>query len=1013
MHNPARSMKDNHTCPLCGVLCTKYESYRDHLMYIHGQSGDSTKLTFKYLNDFLIWKSEEERIKDCNFALQSVPKILSSGNRLYYYQCDFLETRLKKEKMRNTVVKKIESCPAMISVIESDKKPQVQVEYWATHAGHIVPDSPFEKDDELTDAISSVRSDKNADNEPFSETFDASCDDTNMVTETAGNHVLTETLVFNNRATNSFTVTQQVPSLDQISNHSKIFNSKAKSITKKRTSEKRDLLSSSLYSLASVACGKVSKKSKITEKDKVIDKNSSENSDKTSNPTEPEKNNIQSSSSAEGDETVSAEITSSKVDLAVASKDSSSTTNLNVGHGRPLFLLNTLPMKQNILNANAVSSGQNVLLCPVPQNVLPLSNTGIISNPVLHTQSGVFDVNNTKETHSCALKISSVGSVCKSTEKKASSVVAENIHGIEASASKLSSDPKPGCSGKKISSVVTEKMQSAGKKTAFPRKKKVKLSEDTRKQDLLGGNKTKEANVVNSQVSAPSTSNDSNAQIVLGNIPPGMTFMRINNSLIPVRNASGTYLTNLHPTLTALPTIPNAAGALYGYPPVLNLAPLNSVRIPAPISKSSQVSAKSPNVGKDVKSILSSPATVSAPATTLYGYPPVLNITPSTPVIHTTVSNSPSLSLKSATTTTTTMASSSTVSDIRTALFGLPPVLNIAAPIPVNISSALPNSKVTAQSETIAKSVMNTLTSPNKASVVPNALYSFPPVLKLTPSFSVSTSTTLSSSQMYVQPPAAADFKTLPSTAVTKSIVSNFSLSPIQTEQINQKRNAINKSGHNEKHANGSEILNGTAKKSGKAIALQLEMSDDIYILEPIENSVEESDMSCQKSGPKSGLNLQKGNDPQTDFKKSAVSDIQKTQNGILQNDEYSEIEAKYIACQEECKRLKFELIKARLNNKEIAFLMESNKNLDNRSDSEMCMEISYDDAQSSVKVHENLKKDDADIYAMIRTSVLRSLYADMKELCEQNEQLSDELENYRLHDRFYKALRQRMEEQC
>lgn len=48
-HNAGIS-RDNRTCPICGVSCSKYESYRDHLLYIHGQSEDGLKLTFKTLN---------------------------------------------------------------------------------------------------------------------------------------------------------------------------------------------------------------------------------------------------------------------------------------------------------------------------------------------------------------------------------------------------------------------------------------------------------------------------------------------------------------------------------------------------------------------------------------------------------------------------------------------------------------------------------------------------------------------------------------------------------------------------------------------------------------------------------------------------------------------------------------------------------------------------------------------------------------------------------------------------
>lgn len=46
----AGASRDNRTCPICGVLCLKYEGYRDHLLYIHGQTDEGLKLTFKSLN---------------------------------------------------------------------------------------------------------------------------------------------------------------------------------------------------------------------------------------------------------------------------------------------------------------------------------------------------------------------------------------------------------------------------------------------------------------------------------------------------------------------------------------------------------------------------------------------------------------------------------------------------------------------------------------------------------------------------------------------------------------------------------------------------------------------------------------------------------------------------------------------------------------------------------------------------------------------------------------------------
>lgn len=53
-HNTGVS-RDNRTCPICGVLCSKYEGYRDHLLYIHGQAEEGQKLTFKALNGIFLY----------------------------------------------------------------------------------------------------------------------------------------------------------------------------------------------------------------------------------------------------------------------------------------------------------------------------------------------------------------------------------------------------------------------------------------------------------------------------------------------------------------------------------------------------------------------------------------------------------------------------------------------------------------------------------------------------------------------------------------------------------------------------------------------------------------------------------------------------------------------------------------------------------------------------------------------------------------------------------------------
>ncbi|GFS85546.1 uncharacterized protein NPIL_150541 [Nephila pilipes] len=136
IHAVRSSTKENRLCPLCGIQCIKIEGYRNHLRHIHGLNDEGQVVSFRCFNDFLAWKNEIEKRNYCKYVMRAPVKKLPSNDKLHVYHCDS-SVRSMKEKKSGVAVK--ETCPAVISAIESSKTRSVKIEHWNNHVGHIIP----------------------------------------------------------------------------------------------------------------------------------------------------------------------------------------------------------------------------------------------------------------------------------------------------------------------------------------------------------------------------------------------------------------------------------------------------------------------------------------------------------------------------------------------------------------------------------------------------------------------------------------------------------------------------------------------------------------------------------------------------------------------------------------------------------------------------------------------------------------------------------------------------------
>ncbi|GFW07990.1 integrase catalytic domain-containing protein [Trichonephila clavipes] len=143
IHSVRSSTKENHLCPLCGTRCLKIEGYRNHLRHIHGLNEEGQVVSFRCFNDFLVWKNELEKRNYCKYVMRTPPKKLASNDKLHIYHCDSSVGSMK-EKKSGVAVK--ETCPAVISAIESSKTRNIKIEHWNNHVGHSIPIEEVELD---------------------------------------------------------------------------------------------------------------------------------------------------------------------------------------------------------------------------------------------------------------------------------------------------------------------------------------------------------------------------------------------------------------------------------------------------------------------------------------------------------------------------------------------------------------------------------------------------------------------------------------------------------------------------------------------------------------------------------------------------------------------------------------------------------------------------------------------------------------------------------------------------
>ncbi|XP_055941317.1 uncharacterized protein LOC129971510 isoform X2 [Argiope bruennichi] len=182
--------------------------------------------------------------------MREPPKKLPSNDKTHIYRCDSSVGSMR-EKKSGVAVK--DSCPAVITAIESTKTKGVKIEHWNTHVGHIIPI----EEDELDAAIGSLGTTEIVLTSDQKYQFEGQSPDGNIFFITESNDSsLSETFVkeVSKKSSNLFQNTNnKIP--DNFSKPASQKFSYKKDPTKKSGSFS--------YSLASVACMKPSAKKKI------------------------------------------------------------------------------------------------------------------------------------------------------------------------------------------------------------------------------------------------------------------------------------------------------------------------------------------------------------------------------------------------------------------------------------------------------------------------------------------------------------------------------------------------------------------------------------------------------------------------------------------------------------------------------------------------------------------------------------------------------------------------------
>ncbi|XP_054710002.1 uncharacterized protein LOC129219737 [Uloborus diversus] len=1130
-HDTGPAVKNQRTCSICGVQCAKNEAYREHMLHIHGLRTEPQKLTFKNLNDFLLWKVELEKKFNCQYVLQSAPKLLPTNERKYFYQCDRAgQDRPKSREKRITTITK-KSCPSVILVLEGTGI--LKVEYWDNHVGHS-RNLDSGHGDELTSAISTLEMMQNMDSQDFD---DSLVENFEYNTDFDSSSSLSKSLKRSPRKKGKTTTSNLTSSQNVI----RTFYSPSNSgVAQKKPA------SSVLFSLASVACGKINKNiisekkiisppnmetvsskkiSSISGNNKPSTMNSSKNdtsiasTSKVSAPSASSSTTCvttsESSVSAVPSSAVSTTsrektATSSSVNEVIpineatvlsspVNNDSSSavsdirasspiddidTSSLVDEIDKPLPDITTTSDQESASsNKMATSSSKTVSLAQLSATVSVSSSTtsstkqvsssqnstnatlsnnftkAMSSNEVTKTTSSVTNVTKasapshtagTTSSSSITTKSSAPFNV-KTSSPSITSVAPSPISNLvlgtniknpttplilsnPASNQFYVLGPALGAQsnfGTNLSNVI---LCPAGQNIIAPntivnptvpttlknnienRKRKAEtespshnspnvkkkpstqevvrspasgsVSTAARILNSIGGNQLLTNYIGPPQSSVACMSNNANNKIVLSNLPP-MSFVNINNQLIPISTA-GT------PLSVGSASVPIGQPAVaFNLPTTKNTSAVNAVKNSDLNSIESENDASfslAPKPLNPISVVASSP--ISKPTVQVYGRTVVRegesnpsrpistssSILKSSPVVDHGYSNTKKKLVR------TKLESISNASTPQKGKVGKPTTSLTVSPIKTSDQSVI--------ARTISSIVQENVSTTSIAGF--NSINS---TLSKVISVASQIAKTVASS------------KNLPPSTSNVPKTSAKAKSKTSTSKTFQKKGTDVP----------SIVIPSIPSDSEHSRSFVFESAGDVYMLQPVEN--DESKTGDQKlteivKVKNRAISVQTVPSAKYSYSntslKSSISPEKtnlKDDSEILKKVKYYQLEMNYLSSQEECKRLKVELAKTKLKNKEYAEKLgiemqpsASTNHMDNQKES--CVQ-----AEELVKAFEKRCDQDSNVYTLVRTSVLHSLYEDIQEMSASNKQQHDELKSYRDHDTFYKFLKQKLED--
>ncbi|XP_035225451.1 uncharacterized protein LOC118197984 [Stegodyphus dumicola] len=131
----------NLKCPInaCNFSCRTFEELRNHARDQHGYTLNSVEMTFNTYEDFLQWKSEEERREKISYFLRSTITLKEGGKKSYFLcnRSGFYNSKSKGVRaIKSQGTCKIEGhCPSTIEVTSNGI---IKILYFQTHVGHTV-----------------------------------------------------------------------------------------------------------------------------------------------------------------------------------------------------------------------------------------------------------------------------------------------------------------------------------------------------------------------------------------------------------------------------------------------------------------------------------------------------------------------------------------------------------------------------------------------------------------------------------------------------------------------------------------------------------------------------------------------------------------------------------------------------------------------------------------------------------------------------------------------------------